>query len=165
MNVPFVIGVVPSVWNSKPFVIAVILKCVTSPLSAALRLITRPDVVWVSSLVVAFVTDGVRATPVMFVGSEAESSDASSSPPPMTVAVFVTLRGEFWSGVTGIVIAGKFAPERIAAVLVHVTVWLAVLQVQPPPVAVPGVRPTGNMSVIVVIPLVAAGPSLLGVTV
>ena len=41
----------------------VILKCVTSALSAALREITSPELVWVSSVVlVALVTDGVSAT-------------------------------------------------------------------------------------------------------
>ena len=45
--------VVPSFWNRVPLVMLVILKCVTSVLSAALRLMTRPVVVCVSSLVVA----------------------------------------------------------------------------------------------------------------
>src|SRR5712664_200087 len=62
MNWPFVIGVVPSFLNSEPLVMLVILKCVTSVLSTAFRLMTNPEVVWVSSLVVAFVTDGVSPT-------------------------------------------------------------------------------------------------------
>jgi hypothetical protein len=40
----------------------VILKCVTSTPSAGLRLMTRPEVVWVLTVVEAFVTDGVSAT-------------------------------------------------------------------------------------------------------
>src|SRR6267143_3109930 len=62
MKSPLLIGVVPLFWNSVPLVMPVILKCVTSAPSAALRLITRPEVVCVSSLVVALVTDGVSAT-------------------------------------------------------------------------------------------------------
>ena len=62
MNVPLVICVVPSFWYSVPLVMPVILKCVTSAPSAALREITSPLVVCVSSLVVALVTDGVSAT-------------------------------------------------------------------------------------------------------
>ena len=41
--------------------IPVILKCVTSVLSAAFLLMTRPDADCVSSLVVTFVMDGVSA--------------------------------------------------------------------------------------------------------
>src|SRR5262249_41979240 len=52
----------PSFLYSVPLEIAVILKCVTSLPSTALRDITRPLVVWVSSLVDALVTDGVSAT-------------------------------------------------------------------------------------------------------
>ena len=62
MNVPLLIGVVPSFLYSVPLLIPVILKCVTSAPSAALREITSPLVVCVSSLVVALVTDGVSAT-------------------------------------------------------------------------------------------------------
>ena len=59
---PLLICVVPSFWNSVPFVIFVILKWVTSAPSAAFREITRPDVVCVSSSVVADVIGGVSAT-------------------------------------------------------------------------------------------------------
>ena len=81
INVPLVIAVVPSFWNSVPFVIAVILKCVTSAPSAALRLMTRPEVVWVSSFVVAFVTDGVSATALTVMV-------AVITPPPRPASVF-----------------------------------------------------------------------------
>src|SRR5437588_3562889 len=56
------IWVVPSVLNNVPPVMFVILKLVTSAPSAALRLITNPDVLCVLTIVVAFVTDGVSAT-------------------------------------------------------------------------------------------------------
>ena len=62
MKSPLAIGVVPSFWNSVPLVMLVILKCVTSAPSPALRQMTRPLVVCVSSSVVALVTDGVSAT-------------------------------------------------------------------------------------------------------
>ena len=110
----------------------------------------------------AFAIVGVA---IIVVGSLDESSDVSSSPPPETVAVFVTASGAFDATVTGTVIAGKLAAAAIAAVLVHETTCRVVVHVQPPPVAAPGVSPAGKVSVIVVVPLVAAGPSLLGVTV
>jgi hypothetical protein len=59
---PLLIAVEPLFLNSAPLVMLVILKCVTSPPSAALRLITRPDALCTSSFVVALVTDGVSAT-------------------------------------------------------------------------------------------------------
>ena len=62
MKSPSLIGVVPSFWNSVPFRMLVIWKCVTSAPSAALRVMTRPLVVCVSSSVVALVTFGVSAT-------------------------------------------------------------------------------------------------------
>ena len=61
MKSPLLIAVVPSFWNSVPLVMPVILKNATAELSAALRETTSPDALWVSSLVVALVTDGVSA--------------------------------------------------------------------------------------------------------
>ena len=55
------IGVVPSFLNSVPLVMLVILKKATSLPSAALRLMTRPVVVCVSSFVDELVTEGVSA--------------------------------------------------------------------------------------------------------
>src|SRR5438874_1096761 len=62
MKSPLLIKVKPSCLNSAPLVMLVILKLVTSGPSIGLRVITRPEVLCVSSLVVAFVTDGVSAT-------------------------------------------------------------------------------------------------------
>jgi len=62
MKSPLLIGVVPLFLKSVPLVIELILKCVTSPLSTAFLVITKPVLVCVSSLVVAFVTEGVSAT-------------------------------------------------------------------------------------------------------
>src|SRR5205085_9417174 len=53
MKSPLLIVVLPSFWNNEPLVMLVILKKVTSAPSEAFGLIARPDVVWVSSLVVA----------------------------------------------------------------------------------------------------------------
>src|ERR1700687_1520102 len=64
MKLPLAIGVVPLFWNRVPLGMLVILKLVTSGPSTTLRLITRPDVVCVFSLVVAGVTEGVSATGV-----------------------------------------------------------------------------------------------------
>ena len=54
--------VVPSLRNNVPPVMFVIFRCVTSLPSAALRLRTKPEVLCVSSSVVASVTDGVCAS-------------------------------------------------------------------------------------------------------
>src|SRR6202521_6038172 len=75
MKVSLLITVVPSFLKSVPLVMLVILKCVTSAPSAGLRLITKPEVVWVSSLVVASVTDGVSAAAFTVIVAEAR-------PPP-----------------------------------------------------------------------------------
>src|SRR5260221_546759 len=90
----FAIGVVPSVWNSVPFVIPVILKWVTSVPSAAFRPITRPLVVCVSSLVVALVTDGVSATGVTV--SRNVSLMLTGVPPIVLVAVTVIVVVPNW---------------------------------------------------------------------
>ena len=65
MKAPSAIAVVPSFWNRLPLVMPVILKWVTSVLSAALRVSTKPEVVWVAGIVLALVTDGVSATGVI----------------------------------------------------------------------------------------------------
>jgi len=62
MKSPLLISVVPLFWYSVPLLMPVIWKWVTSAPSAALRLITRPVVLCVSSLVVALVTEGVSTT-------------------------------------------------------------------------------------------------------
>ena len=62
MNSSFAIAVEPLFRNRLPLVIPVTLKWVTSVLSAALRVSTKPEVVWVAGTVLALVTDGVSAT-------------------------------------------------------------------------------------------------------
>ena len=58
MNSPLVTCVTPSFRYSVPSVMFVIWKLVTKPVSAALGVITRPEVVCVLSVVVALVTEG-----------------------------------------------------------------------------------------------------------
>jgi len=48
---------------------------------------------------------------------------------------------------------------------VQVTVWLAIPQLQPVPVALAGVSPAGTVSVTVAVPLVGPFPTLLTVIV
>ena len=62
MKLPALIAVVPSFWKSVPLVMFVILKCVTSAPSAALREITSPVADCVFCVVAELVTDGVSAT-------------------------------------------------------------------------------------------------------
>src|SRR5205814_2339598 len=81
------------------------------------------------------------------------------SPPPTTLAVFVSDAPAFEATVTGTVMLLKLDPPFTTLVLVHVTVWLDVPQVQFVPVALPGVNPAGNVSATVtVVPSVATPP-------
>ena len=91
MNVPLVIGVVPSFLYSVPLVMPVILKCVTSAPSAALREITSPLVVCVSSLVVALVTDGVSATGLITRLAVSVAVEKAVVPPLLVVSASVPL--------------------------------------------------------------------------
>src|SRR5260370_1021481 len=59
---PLLIWVVPLFLNSVPLRMQSIFTCMSSALSSLLKLMTRPEADCVSSLVVAFVTDGVSAT-------------------------------------------------------------------------------------------------------
>src|SRR5437016_4776704 len=79
MKSPLLIGVTPLFWNSVPLTMLVIWKCVTSAPSAALRLMTRPAAVCVSSLVVVLVTEGVSATALTVIVAVAR-------PPPSPAA-------------------------------------------------------------------------------
>src|SRR4051812_7972147 len=101
----------------------VILKKETSEPSLALRLMTSPEVVWASSLVVAFVTDGVSATGV----SVSEKVSATVWPPLVAVTVMVTgpLRKVFLSAAGLIVrVKGEFAPVTLRLALVTIVVLL-----------------------------------------
>ena len=80
-----------------------------------------------------------------------------ASPPPLTVAVLVTLAAADRVGVTGITKLA-FAPAAKPAATVQATVWLAAVQFAG---SVPIVRPLGMVSVMVLLAVVAAVPVLL----
>src|SRR6267378_853412 len=83
MNVLLGIGVIPSFLNREPLVMLVILKCVTSVLSTAFRLMTSPEVVCVSSFVDESVTVGVSAIGVTAI----EALTVLPPRPPSTLLV------------------------------------------------------------------------------
>src|SRR5262245_21077286 len=87
------------------------------------------------------------------------------SPPPPTVAVFVSCAGAFEATLTFIVIAGKLAPAFNASARVQFTLCPVMGQVQPFPVAVVGANPVGSGSSTVTVPLVALPPLLVTVSV
>ena len=89
------------------------------------------------------------------------SAGQVASPPPLAVAVLVTLAAAAVVGVTGIT-NEVFAPAARPAATVHVTVWPAAVQ---PAGKVPMVRPVGMVSVIVDAAVVAAVPVLLSCSV
>jgi hypothetical protein len=98
------------------------------------------------------------ALETMIVGSLALLLPVFASPPPETLAVFVKLKAVDCVTVTGIVMLGKTAPAASTSDLEHETSWPLVVQVQPLPVAVPGVKPVGNVSVTVIGAIVAPSP-------
>ena len=55
-------------------------------------------------------------------------------------------------------ISAKLLLAATASARVQVTVWLAITQLHPVPVAAVGVRSLGNVSVTVTVPLLAAVP-------
>jgi hypothetical protein len=92
------------------------------------------------------------------------------SPPPYTFAVFEIAFVPVGVPVptfTGTLIAFPFAPAAITLVEVHEIVAVPLpVQVQPVPVGLPfAVRLLGNVSVTVIVPLVAIVPVFFGVIV
>ena len=85
------------------------------------------------------------------------SAPQPGSPPPLTVAVLVTLVPAARVGVTGIT-NEVLPPAARPAAIVQVTVWPAAVQ---PAGSVPMVRPVGMVSVIVAAAVVATPPVLL----
>ena len=77
---------------------------------------------------------------------------------PETVAVFVTLGAAAAPTVTVSVMAFIVAPLATGPALVQVTTPLALLQVQPVPVAETYVSPAGRVSFTVMGPLALCGP-------
>jgi hypothetical protein len=82
----------------------------------------------------------------------------AGSPPPLTVAKFVTEGTAVEATETVSVIALAEVPAAIEAELVHVTVGAAKAQLQPAPLAETKPSPGGRLSVTVIVPLVASEP-------
>jgi hypothetical protein len=100
-------------------------------------------------------------TVVVIDGAQRLAAGQVGSPPPLTLAVLVTLLPAAAVGVTGITKL-VLPPTAKPAGTVQVTVWPAALQ---PAGKVPMVRPAGMGSVIVATAVVAAVPVLLSVNV
>jgi hypothetical protein len=96
--------------------------------------------------------------PARVVGSVA--TGVFVAPPPLALTEFVSEPGEPVALTTS-VIALPAAPAAMLVVLVHVAVWPEPVHVQPVPLAALNVRPTGSVSVTVIVPNVAAVPLLL----
>ena len=112
------------------------------------------------------------ATPFTVVGSLAELLPlfTAGSLPPEMLAMFVTDGNAAGATTTVTVIGlGLVAPAAITVELVQVAVLLpttVVAQFQPVPVGIAAtVKPEGKLSVTVIVPLVAAAPALLAVSV
>jgi len=93
-------------------------------------------------------------TGVVTVGVQRAAAGQVGSPPPLTLALLVTLGVAATVGVTGMMKL-VLPPTAKPAATVHVTVWPAAVQ---PAGNVPIVRPVGIVSVIVATAVVAAVP-------
>src|SRR4051794_37761827 len=84
---------------------------------------------------------------------------AVGSPPPATLAMFVTDGIATWATPTVSVIGFALVPPAaMTALLVHVTTCAAAEQVQPVPVPDTNARPVGSVSLTVIVPEVGAVP-------
>src|SRR5690349_742378 len=83
---------------------------------------------------------------------------AAGSPPPLTLAKFVTDGAAVDATLTTSVIGLALVPAARVAFVEHVTVGAANPQLQPVPAAETKPRPAGNVSVTVIAPLVEAEP-------
>src|SRR5215831_20805723 len=87
--------------------------------------------------------------------SVAVSLVRSASPPPPIVATLVNVAGADCATSAFSVIAGYAAPATKASERVQLTVCPEIVQVQPVPVALVGLMPSGSVSFIVTTPVVA----------
>ena len=83
------------------------------------------------------------------------------SPPPDTVALLTRLASAVWAMLATKVMSEKleFAASASVVVRLQVTVWAAMLHVQPAPTTLCGVNPSGKVSVTVIAPKLAAKPT------
>src|ERR1700694_4388191 len=107
----------------------------------------------------AILVTAISALETTLVRSVAVSFAVLTSPPPETVAVFVTGVTADWATLTVIEMDGNDALLATTAVLVQVTVWQTLPQVQPAPEAAVGVSPAGGVSGAGLVPLGAGPPS------
>src|ERR1035438_7721151 len=101
----------------------------------------------------------MHRTIAMAVGSAAVLLAEFESPPPETVAVFVTEADALAATVTTSVIGGKPAPDAKESLRMQEIV--ANVQFQPVPLIAVAVRLAGNASVTVIVPLLADCPVLI----
>src|SRR5437899_2769673 len=104
------------------------------------------------------------ATGDVGVTSVAELFAVFTSPPPATVAVFVTMGGAVAATLTVRMKAGKLAPAASTSERIAVTVWPLNETVQPlivPLSAAVGAKAAGSASLTVTAPAVGAPPTLL----
>src|SRR4051812_7212481 len=99
----------------------------------------------------------------MAVTSEALSLLVLLSPPPLTLAVLVTLAGALEATVTVNVMSGYFAPLASSSLRVHVRDDS--VQAQPVPFKAVADSPAGSESVTVTLPVVEPVPLLAAVSV
>ena len=100
---------------------------------------------------------------MMAVGSVDELLVVSLSPPPETETAFVTVAGAFAATSTVSVIGAKLEPAAAELFAIHLKVG-GLKQAQPLPFIDVAVRPAGSVSMKVTVPLVAAAPELVTVT-
>jgi len=107
-----------------------------------------------AALAVLVIVNCGRFTGVVTAELQRASTGHVVSPPPETVAVFVTLAADAVVGVTGMMKLVVAPTAKLA--MVQVTVWPAAVQ---PAGSVPIVRPAGMVSVIVLTAVVGAVPA------
>src|SRR5262252_8361003 len=79
----------------------------------------------------------------------------SASPPPLIVATLVKVAGADCATSAFSVIAGYAPPAANTSERVQLTVWPEIEQLQPVPLALVGLMPSGSVSFIVTTPVVA----------
>ena len=90
-----------------------------------------------------------------FATSVAVSLERFISPPPPTIAVFVTVEGAVCNTLAVTVIEGSLLLPASTVGSTQLTVCEAIEQLHPVPLALVGVRPVGSVSFTVTTPLLA----------
>ena len=111
----------------------------------------------------ATVRSGVPLGGTTVVGSDAVSLEVLVSPPPETATEFVTDAAALAATLTESVMTGKVRPAASTVLVVQVSV--ARVHPHPEPLMAVAVRPAGNVSTTVTVPLVEPVPEFLAVMV